>query len=99
MDIGLITAARRTMPVARGPHRRRSRTATAWALWTVAIANAVVIIGLWVRGGNLSGVHGLGPLHQPRPPHRAVQRLPRADPGSAARPPAPARAAPGLRPP
>jgi predicted ferric reductase len=60
MDIGLINDVRRTLPFAREPRRRGYRTATAWVIWTVVLANALVIVWLWVHGGNVSGLHSAG---------------------------------------
>jgi predicted ferric reductase len=44
--------------------RRRSyvQTASAWAFAAVIAANALAIVGLWVYGKNISGVHGWGDL-------------------------------------
>jgi len=38
------------------------RMATATILWLVFLANAAVIVVLWLRGGGVSGVHHLGDL-------------------------------------
>jgi len=61
MNIGLVehpTGAMRTAP----GRRRRYRTATAWVLAAVVGANAAAIIWLWLNGGGVSAVHGLGAL-------------------------------------
>lgn len=42
--------------------RRIGVTLGAWAFWLVIIANALVIVVLWWRGGNVSGVHNTGQL-------------------------------------
>lgn len=43
------------------PHAGQ-RTAIAWLLWLVFVANAGAIVILWARGGNVSGVHTLASL-------------------------------------
>ncbi len=61
MDIGLVDHAAGTTQMAPG-RRRRYRTATAWALAAIVVANAAAIIWLWLNGGGVSAVHGLGAL-------------------------------------
>ncbi|MGI8825026.1 MAG: ferredoxin reductase family protein [Chloroflexota bacterium] len=41
----------------RTAHGHRHRAATGWFVWLVILANAVMTIVLWARGGNVSGVH------------------------------------------
>ncbi|MDB5057061.1 MAG: Ferric reductase domain protein transrane component domain protein, partial [Chloroflexi bacterium] len=60
MDVGLVNNSQGTALLSRGPRRLAYQTATAWVLWTVAIANVVVIVWLWLSGGGISAVHGLG---------------------------------------
>ena len=43
-------------------HGQVRRIATATILWLVFVANAAVIVVLWLRGGGVSGVHHLGDL-------------------------------------
>src|SRR5579875_751638 len=62
MDIGLVTGTRGAALAALQPRRRLYRTATAWAIWAVVLANAGVIVWLWAHGGNISAVHGTGDL-------------------------------------
>ncbi len=38
------------------------RRASAWIFALIVVANALAIIGLWVYGKNISGVHGWGDL-------------------------------------
>ncbi len=64
MDLGLVNNApvTATTPVGGIARRHGYRTATAWALAAVAVANAAVIVWLWARGGNVSALHGAGDL-------------------------------------
>src|SRR5690348_4953348 len=63
LDIGLMNNnARGATLFARGPRRLGYRTATAWALWAIVVANAAVIVWLWLYGGGVTAVHGLGDL-------------------------------------
>ncbi len=43
-------------------HGQVRRIATATMLWLVFVANAAVIVVLWLRGGGVSGVHHVGDL-------------------------------------
>ncbi|MDB5076612.1 MAG: oxidoreductase [Chloroflexi bacterium] len=60
MDVGLVNNSQGTAMLSRRPRRLAYQTATASVLWTVAIANVVVIVWLWLSGGGISAVHGLG---------------------------------------
>ncbi len=66
MDIGLFDGARGATVTATpnaGPRRRHGyRTAMAWAIAAVVVANAAVIVWLWVQGGNVSGLRTTGAL-------------------------------------
>lgn len=44
------------------PRRRPRRHLAAWLFWIVVAMNAGVIVVLWVRGGNVSGVHNAAQL-------------------------------------
>jgi len=61
-DIPAINEWRGATPVARQPRPGVYRTATAGVLGAVVAVNAAVIVWLWLRGGGVSGVHGLGDL-------------------------------------
>lgn len=49
-------------PLARGHGRRVRVAAAAWAVWLIVAVNAAVIVWLWLHGGGISAVHGLGDL-------------------------------------
>ncbi len=61
MDIGVIDGAPGRTLV--HPARIfRYRTATAWVLAAIVVANAAAIVLLWLSGGGVSAVYGLGDL-------------------------------------
>ena len=64
MDIGLNDGARGATlsPVARTWRGRGYRVAVAWVIGAIVLVNAAVIVWLWLRGGGVSAVHGLGDL-------------------------------------
>jgi predicted ferric reductase len=66
MDIGLFDDTRGATMTATpdaGPWRRHGyRTATAWAIAAVVVANAAAIVLLWIQGGNVSGLRTTGAL-------------------------------------
>ncbi len=64
MDIARSDGARQATlaPVARAWHGRGYRVAVAWIIGAVVAVNAAVIVWLWLRGGGVSAVHGLGDL-------------------------------------
>jgi len=61
MDIGIIDSAP-GRALAHPARTFRYRAAMAWVLAAVVGANAAAIIWLWLNGGGVSAVHGLGAL-------------------------------------
>src|SRR5579885_2550812 len=62
VDAGLVDTTRRVRPLAGWPHGRGTRTLAAATLGLLALTNALVIVWLWLHGGGISAVHGLGDL-------------------------------------
>jgi predicted ferric reductase len=64
MDAGVVETLRGEGKTSFAPRPRRSpsRTATAGLVWLVILANAAVIVWLWLQGGGITHVHRLGDL-------------------------------------
>ncbi len=62
MSVELAQDWRDTVLLSARRRRPGFQTASAWAFTAIVVANALAIVGLWVYGKNISGVHGWGDL-------------------------------------